>query len=114
MVYRWFNLEGLTEQAQFPRPRDGLGAVTHEELAEDVVDVRFDRAHGEVEFAGDLRVRPAGGDELEHLYLAPAQGFEARGAATARSPVAGVRRLQGEVFQQPARVDVGSAWGAPL
>jgi hypothetical protein len=35
----------LTEQAQFPRPRDGLGAVAYEELAKDVVDVRFDRAH---------------------------------------------------------------------
>ena len=45
MVYRWFNLAELIKQAQFPRPRDGLGAVAYEELAEDVVDVRFDRAH---------------------------------------------------------------------
>ena len=52
MVYRWFNLVGLTKQAQFPRPRDGLGAVTYEELAEDVVNVRFDRPHGEVELTG--------------------------------------------------------------
>ena len=82
MVYRWFNLEELTKQAQFPGPRDGLGAVTHEELAEDVVNVRLDCPHGEVELTGDLRVRPAGGDELEHLYLAPAQRLEPRAPAT--------------------------------
>src|SRR5918997_7125962 len=104
-----FILEGLTEQAQFPRPRDGLGAVTHEELAEGVVDVRFDSAHGEVELTGDLRVRPSLGHELQHLYFALAQRLESRHATTALSSVAGVCRLQGKVFQQPARVDVGCA-----
>ena len=87
MVYRWFNLEELTKQAQFSRPRDGLGAVTHEELAEDVVNVRFDRPNGEVELTGDLSVRPACGDELENLYLAPTQRLEPRGTTTARPPL---------------------------
>ena len=88
MVYRWFNVEGLTEQTQFACPRDGLGAAAYEELAEDVVDVRFDRAHGEVEFAGDLGVRMAVGDERENFRLAGAEGFNTGGLRLPRGPAA--------------------------
>ena len=59
-----------------------------------MVNVRLDRPHGEVELTGDLRVRPSGGHELQHLYFAPAQRLESRHTTTARSTVAGVRRCR--------------------
>jgi len=51
----------LGDQAQFPRPGDGLGAVRCAELAQDVADVLFDREEGDEELFGDDLVRRARG-----------------------------------------------------
>src|SRR5262250_3866997 len=51
----------LGDEAQFPCPGDGLGAVGRAELAEDVADVLFDREDGDEQLLGDGPVRHARG-----------------------------------------------------
>src|SRR5688572_21208860 len=55
--------------------RHCLCAAVGVELAVEVVDVGLDRAHADEELCGDPAVTLAGGDELKHLKLAPAQAF---------------------------------------
>lgn len=52
-----------------------LGAVTNAELAEDVGEVVFDGAFGDVELGGDFFVAGSGGNELEDFEFAVREGF---------------------------------------
>ena len=57
----------LGDQAQFPGPGDGLGAVGRAELVHDVADVLLDGVEGDHEFPGDGLVRPARRQQPQHL-----------------------------------------------
>src|SRR5215475_10010441 len=59
----------LADQAQVPRPGDGLGAVGRAQLAQDVADVLFDREDGDEQLPGDGPVRRARGEHRQHLQL---------------------------------------------
>src|SRR5215210_6206767 len=63
----------LREHSMLASPGEGFGAVACVELAVDVARVGLDRAHGDEEVSGDLRVGPAGGEQAQHLDLALAQ-----------------------------------------
>ena len=64
---------GWAEDPQRPGLGDGLGAVSDSQLAIDVARVLLDGGQRHVELPGDLLVRHALGDKLEHLQLALAQ-----------------------------------------
>src|SRR5215813_14508826 len=57
------------EQAQTVSRGRGLAAAAHTELGQDVRDVHACGLGGDEELGGDLRVRPPGGDEAQHLEL---------------------------------------------
>src|SRR5690242_11054555 len=57
----------LTQQPVSTGHRGGFGAGADAELAEDVRDVHADRLLTDVELAGELPVRPALGQQLQHL-----------------------------------------------
>src|ERR671911_414563 len=61
------------EEIQAAGPGERPGAVSGPELAVDVVGMGLHRAHGDEEVPGDLRVGPPGGEQAQHLELAPAQ-----------------------------------------
>lgn len=71
------------------RAGGGLGPRAAAELPEHVPDVHLHRARAEHELARDLRVRPADGDEAEHLELAPREtaAFELAGRAASEPAV---------------------------
>ena len=52
------------------RLRDGLRPSLYPELLEDDVDVPLDGARGDEQLGGNLRIREAGGDQLQHLPFA--------------------------------------------
>jgi hypothetical protein len=53
---------------------DGLDAVAHVELLQEVPDVRLDRGQRDHQLLGDLAVGEAAAHELEHLELAASLG----------------------------------------
>jgi hypothetical protein len=55
----------LPEPASAQRARGGLGAGLHVELAQDVPDMCFDRGLLNAQQLRDLRVRGAGGQEVQ-------------------------------------------------
>jgi hypothetical protein len=66
------------QQAEFPGPDERLGSAARVELAVDVVEVLLDRAHRDDELAGDPGIRPAGGDEPQHLHFALGERLDER------------------------------------
>lgn len=54
----------LGQEPKLPRPCYGFRTMMHSELAEDVLQVRFDRRWGDDQFPRDLGVGQAGGDPL--------------------------------------------------
>ena len=74
------------EQAFLVRPGGQLGAGAEAQLGQDVVDVHLDRAHREIQLAGDLAVGQAAGHQRRDLRLTP-------GEARATARLAGVLRL---------------------
>src|SRR5262245_31071768 len=75
---RHARLVGL-DQAVLERMGDGLRAVEHVELAEDVGEVELDRLLGEPQLAADLLVRQAARRALQDLDLLRAQAGCSRG-----------------------------------
>ena len=61
------------DQAQLPRPGDGLGTVGRAEFAQDVADVLLDGVEGDHEVAGDSLIRPAHREHLKDFELAAGQ-----------------------------------------
>ena len=52
-----------------------LDTAPYVELAIDVIDVAFHRAHGNDQFSCDLCIRQASGDQAQYLKLALGQGL---------------------------------------
>ena len=90
-----FAAAGLDE-ASLVGEHDGLGAVVEVELGEDACDVRLDGGVADDEFAGDVGVREAAGDEPQHFELARGQLGERRGLFALGRPAC-------VVLDQPAR-----------
>ena len=61
----------LAERLQAHVARHRLGAVGGAQLAEDVLDVRPDRALGDDQLVGDVGVARAARHQVNHLDLAP-------------------------------------------
>ena len=74
-------LDPQLERHRVPRirnlqPRQGAGAVVDAQFAVEVVDVPFDRSHGQEELLGDLGIAQASRDQAEHFVLALAQRLD--------------------------------------
>jgi hypothetical protein len=52
------------------RTHDRLGATRYAKLAEDAVEVGFDRADGDDQLTGDRAIRTTGDDEAQYFQLA--------------------------------------------
>src|SRR3954452_418225 len=94
------------DQAGLVGDDDGLGPVAHGELGEEVGDVGLDGRVADDELAGDLAVRAAAADQLEHLQLARREVLQVGRVARAGS------RPVDEALDQPAR-DRGCQKGLP-
>jgi hypothetical protein len=70
------NRRGLGQQPQLPRPGDGLGAVGHLQLAEQVAEVALDGVQGDHQLLGDGPVGRTGGQQPEHFQFAGAQRLD--------------------------------------
>src|SRR5918994_6929546 len=66
--WRWG--AGLADQAELSGPGCGLGAVGRAELVQDVADVLLDGVEGDHQLGGDPPVRPASGQQVQHLQFA--------------------------------------------
>jgi len=79
--------EASGDEAEFPGPGDGFGAVGRTELAENMADVLLHGVEGDDELGGDALIRLAGRECLEHLELAVSQRLDdARCGRRAASP----------------------------
>src|SRR5258705_7133181 len=79
--------EASGDEAEFPGPGDGFGAVGRTELAENMADVLLHGVEGDDELGGDALIRLAGRECLEHLELAVGQRLDdARCRRRAASP----------------------------
>jgi hypothetical protein len=58
--------EAASDQVEVGGSPDRLGATCHAQLAEDAVEVSFDRADGDDQLAGDRTIRMTGDDEAQH------------------------------------------------
>ncbi len=63
---------------EFSCPRYRLCPAVNVELAVDIVEMRFDRAHGDHELLSEVAVGPASGDRLQNLSLTLAEGLSQR------------------------------------
>src|SRR5262245_36552427 len=98
----------LVEHPQCPGAGDGLGAVGRAELAEDVADVLFDGVEHHHQLVGYLLVRPARGQQPQHLQLPAAQRL---GRLRGRSGAAGrAEGAAGTTRPERRRQAVEVAW----
>jgi hypothetical protein len=58
------------QQVDLSGAGDGLTATLRLKLAEDIVEVFFDRTDNQEQFLGNFLVRPTGGDEAEQFRFA--------------------------------------------
>ena len=65
-----------SQQPQFARPRERLGAALHIKLAEDIVEMLLNSAKGYGQVRRDRAIRGAGRDEPQHFQLALGQRLE--------------------------------------
>src|SRR5205823_6065095 len=66
------------EEVEFPGAGDGLGAVAHAQLADEVTDVLLGGGHRDAQLGGELLVGPPARQEKQHLALARAERLDQR------------------------------------